>query len=82
MPYKLWTLRTSVNFIGKHSVDITSDDEVVSFLTIDCGVERELWNYLSVYTDIRNITNSEGAWWTNQYGIPGIGLYIGLKARY
>ena len=82
VPYKLWTLRTSVNFIGKHSVDITSDDEVVSFLTIDCGVERELWNYLSVYTDIRNITNSEGAWWTNQYGIPGIGLYIGLKARY
>ncbi|MBT4483275.1 MAG: TonB-dependent receptor [Candidatus Latescibacteria bacterium] len=81
-PYKKWLFRGAVHFFGEHYLEIDSDDTDDSFFTIDFGVERELLSFLSVYIDIRNITDSDGTWWTSQYRIPGIGLYAGLKSRF
>jgi len=81
--FSSWKLRASLQFYGKHHVDINSDDVENSFFTIDMGVDRKLWKqHLSMYFDLRNITNSKGSWWTNKYKIPGIGLYLGIKAHY
>ena len=81
-PYKKWLFRGAIHFFGEHYLEIDSDDTAGSFFTIDLGAERELLSFLSVYIDIRNITNNDGTWWTSQYQIPGIGLYAGLKSRY
>jgi len=83
IPYKFWKLRASLQFNGEHHVEINKDDRADSFLTIDLGVDRVLWKqYISMYLDLRNITNSKGSWWTDTYQIPKIGLYIGIKAHY
>ena len=82
VPARKWLLHGTVNIVGSHTVQTGSTDEVDPFLTVDCSVERELMKYLSVYVDVRNITNSDGAWWTNQYRIPGTGLYGGFKVHY
>lgn len=81
--YRSWILRTSLQFYGEHHVEINSDVVEDSFLTIDIGVERKPWKqYLSMYLNLRNITNSKGSWWTDKYKIPGIGLYLGVKVHY
>ena len=83
IPRRFWKLRASLQFTGKHYVEINKDDIEDSFVTIDLGVDRELLKqYISMYLDLRNITNSKGSWWTDTYQIPGIGLYIGIKAHY
>jgi len=81
--FSSWKIRAALQFYGEHYVEINSDDIEDSFFTIDIGVDRELWKqHLSMYFDLRNITNSKGSWWTNKYKIPGIGLYLGVKAHY
>ena len=83
IPRRFWKLRASLRFTGEHYVEINKDDIEDSFVTIDLGVDRELWKqYISLYLDLRNITNSKGSWWTDTYQIPEIGLYIGIKAHY
>ncbi|HDY88753.1 MAG TPA: hypothetical protein ENH82_11670 [bacterium] len=89
IPRKFWKIRASMQFYGEHYVekyskDVINSDEVEdSFLTIDIGVDRELWKkYISMYMDLRNITNSKGSWWTDKYKIPGIGIYLGVRAHY
>ncbi|MFC1692135.1 hypothetical protein ACFL1R_01360 [Candidatus Latescibacterota bacterium] len=80
-PKRKWILRGSLRFMGKHFVELGSKEFVKSFITIDCGIERELWKSLGVFIDIRNITNNSGSWWTDKYKMPGIGLYTGLKTN-
>ena len=81
--FRFWKLRTSLHYYGKHYIETNSDDTEDVFLTIDLGVDRELWKeYLSLYLDIRNITNEKGSWWTEPYEIPGAGLYLGIRAHY
>ncbi len=81
--YSSWELRASMQFYGKHYVDINSDDIEDSFFTVDFGIEKKLWKqYLSMYLDFKNVTNSKGSWWTDRYKIPGTGIYFGVKAHY
>ena len=83
IPYRFWKIRALLLFTGKHYIDVDSDETKGSFFILDLGVDRELWKqYLSMYLDIRNITNSKGTWWTERYQIPGVGLYVGIKAHY
>ena len=82
LPYRLWTVRGSLNYMNKHYVETGLDDAVDWFVTMNCGVERELWKYYRLYIYLRNITNFKRSWWTSQYKIPGIGLYAGLKMEY
>ncbi|MFC1538062.1 hypothetical protein ACFL6H_01435 [Candidatus Latescibacterota bacterium] len=83
IPHKFWKIRTSLNYIGKHYVETNKSDSENSFVIIDLGVDREIYKqYISMYLDLRNMTNSEGSWWTGRYNVPGIGMYIGLKAHY
>lgn len=80
----LWTLRSELTYYGSHTVDIT--DPSISedgFFTVDVGVDRTIYKqFVSMYLDIRNLTNSDGAWWSGQYSIPGVGLYLGIRAHY
>ena len=83
IPHRLWKIRASLLFYGEHYLEINSDDKEKSFYTLDIGVDRQLWKkYISMYMDLRNITKSKGSWWTDKYKIPGIGLYVGIKAHY
>ncbi len=83
VPHKFWKIRASLLFYGEHYLEINSDDKEESFYTLDIGVDRKLWKkYINMYLDLRNITNSKGTWWTDKYIIPGIGLYLGIKAHY
>jgi len=83
VPRNRWILRSALRYMSKHYLETTSGADEDFFFTIDFGVERELFKYLSVYVDIRNIANyKKGSWWTKQYAPPGIGIYGGLKARY
>ena len=81
-PHGKWILRGALTVMGEHHVEMGKNDIVDPFFSVDCGVERELLRYLDLYFNVRNLTNSEGSWWTDMYGIPGTGLYAGLKARY
>ena len=81
--YRFWRLNGRLRFMGEHHVRNGSAAVEDGFFTVDLGIERSLLNeHLSIYFDVRNITNTEGAWWTGQYEIPGAGMYIGLKAAY
>jgi hypothetical protein len=83
IPDPLWRIYGTFKFMGKHHVEKGSDDIAKAFLTIDIGAEREiLKKYIDGYVDIKNLLNSSGAWWTDEYRIPGIGVYAGVKARY
>lgn len=83
IPFDLWVIRTTLQYFGKHSVALNSDDKANAVFEVDLGAERQLWKkYISMYMDIRNITNSKGSWWTDRYRVPGIGLYAGIKAKY
>ena len=80
---EFWRFRGSVRYFGKHYIENGKNDREDGFVTIDVGVDRELWDeHLRLYVDLRNMTDSEGAWWTNRYEIPGAGLYAGLKLDY
>jgi len=73
----------SLNYFGEHYVlrDDTAKED--GFLTVDLGAELTIWSEsLGLFVEAHNITNSEGAWWTNPYNIPGIGLYAGIRATY
>lgn len=77
------TLYGSVNYFGEHYVLQGSTAKEDGFLTVDLGAELTFWSEsLGLFVEARNITNSEGAWWTNPYGIPGIGLYAGIRGTY
>ncbi|HUT62560.1 MAG TPA: hypothetical protein VMZ04_01260 [Anaerolineae bacterium] len=82
IPYRQWTVHGSLSFMSKHYIETGLDDTIDWFVTLNCGVERELREYLCLYINIENITNSQRSWWTSQYKIPGIGLYAGLKTEY
>ncbi|MFC1551398.1 hypothetical protein ACFL6P_02415 [Candidatus Latescibacterota bacterium] len=83
IPHGLWKIRASLTYTGKHYVELNKDDSESSFVMIDLGVDREvLKQYISMYVDLRNITDSNGSWWTARYNVPGIGIYIGIKAQY
>ena len=77
------TFYGALNYFGEHYVlrDDTAKED--GFLTVDLGAELTIWNEsLGLFVEARNITNSEGAWWTNPYNIPGVGLYAGIRATY
>ena len=81
--YQVWRLRGSLRYFGKHYVEKDSGEREDGFVTIDVGVDRKLWDErLSLYVDLRNLTDSGGAWWTSRYAIPGAGLYAGFKVEY
>lgn len=82
VPRSRWKISGALNFTGEHYIQTGSGDTVDAFVTVDMGVERDIRNIFNIYCDLRNITNSEGAWWTDGYQIPGIGLYAGVKVRY
>ncbi len=83
MLFRTWRLRSSIRFMGEHNIVRDSGNTEDSFMTIDVGVDRQLWKqYLSLYIDLRNLTNADDAWWTNGYRMPGAGLYAGIKAVY
>ncbi len=82
VPRRKWKIRGALNFTGEHYVETGSGNTVDAFVTVDMGVERDIRNHFNIYCDLKNITNSEGAWWTDRYQIPGIGFYAGVKARY
>ncbi|GAJ10835.1 unnamed protein product, partial [marine sediment metagenome] len=82
VPRRKWKIRGALNFTGEHYVQTGSGDTVDAFVTVDMGVERDIRNLFNIYCDLRNITNSEGAWWTDGYQIPGIGFYAGVKVNY
>jgi hypothetical protein len=76
-------LYSNLRLKGKHYIERGSDATAKAFMTIDIGAEREvLPRYIIAFGEIRNLLNSSGAWWTEEYGIPGIGFYIGLRAKY
>jgi len=76
------TLRMTgrVSFYGEHRVDGAVDDTADGFVKIDCGIERDFIDLFDLWFEIRNITGSEGAWWTDDYLIPGIGLHAGIQS--
>jgi hypothetical protein len=78
--WRSWTIRGTLNVVGEHPSWRGAGKED-GFLTIGCGVEREFFDFISVYFDLRNLTNAEGTWWTSRYEIPGAGMYGGLKLR-
>lgn len=81
--YQLWRFQGSVRYFGKHYVEKDSSAREDGFITIDVGIDRKLWDkHLRLFVDLRNLTNSNGAWWTSRYEIPGAGLYAGLKLDY
>jgi hypothetical protein len=83
IPHELWNIRAVMRYVGIHYIDQATTDSESSFVMIDVGVDRTLLeDYISMYVDLRNITDSDGVWWTGRYTVPGIGLYIGLKAQY
>ncbi len=69
-------------FYGDHRVDAATVDKAEGFMTIDCGVEREFLDMFELWFELRNITDAEGAWWTDDYLIPGIGLYAGISTLF
>jgi len=77
-----WIVSAGLNLVGEHYTTAGTNDTEDGFMTIDCGIERELWENLTVYCDVRNLTNAEGAWWTNSYLIPGTGIFAGVKLGY
>ncbi|MBN1290731.1 MAG: TonB-dependent receptor [Candidatus Latescibacteria bacterium] len=80
---RLWKFRCSIRYFGKHTIQWDSDVEEDEFFVVDVGVDREIFRkYLSIYFDVKNLTNNDGAWWTDQYQIPGTGMYVGLRAEY
>ncbi len=79
--WRSWTLRGTLNVVGEHAVMAGAPGKEDGFLTIGCGVEREFFDFISVYFDLRNLTNAEGTWWTSRYEMPGAGMYGGLKLR-
>lgn len=76
-----WTFHGTLNVVGEHAVMAGAPGKEDGFLTIGCGVERDFFDFFSVYFDLRNLTNAEGTWWTSRYEIPGAGMYGGLKLR-
>ena len=79
----VWRLRGSAHLYGKHHVERGSTDTEDSFLVVDVGVDRDLWlDYVSAFIDLRNLTDAEGSWWSEEYRVPGIGLYAGVHAHY
>lgn len=82
IPAEKWRVYGAAHYYGSHFILAGSTATTDPFVTIDIGAARELWSYLSVYTEVKNLTNSDGAWWTTDYGIPGIGIYAGLRAGY
>ncbi|MDP2984306.1 MAG: hypothetical protein Q8O92_13380 [Candidatus Latescibacter sp.] len=83
IPGSHWLLYGTMRFTGTHYVEKGSLDTAKGFLTIDIGAEREIWGKsVKGYVDIKNLLNSGGAWWTDEYRIPGIGVFAGVKARY
>jgi hypothetical protein len=82
-PATPWLLYSVLRLKGKHYLEQGSDATAKAFMTVDIGAEREvLPGYISAFGEIRNILNSGGAWWTEEYRIPGIGLYLGIRAKY
>ena len=81
-PVEKWRIYAAARYWGEHYIALGSNSTVDSFMTFDLGASRELWEYLSVYSEVKNLTNVDGAWWTNDYSIPGIGIYAGIRARY
>ena len=83
IPGKSWLVRGTARYSGEHFIALDSDVIEKGFLTLDAGVEREFPMYhLRATLEIHNLLNSRGSWWTDEYRIPGIGLYAGLTARY
>jgi hypothetical protein len=83
IPYSVWRLYGTLRYTGSHYVEKGSDETAKAFLTIDTGVSREIFgNSADGYVEIKNLLNSSGAWWTDEYRIPGIGLFAGVKARF
>ena len=83
IPREQWLIRGTVRYYGKHFVARDSDATEKEFMTLDAGAERSFpWYHMKAVFEIRNLTNSRGAWWTDEYRIPGIGVYAGLTARY
>lgn len=81
-PVGKWKVYGTLRVLGEHYISAGSDDTEDGFFTVDVGVERELLDILSAFVEVRNLTNSDGAWWTSQYEIPGTGLYGGLKTGF
>ncbi len=83
VPRRPWNLYSTLHIHGKHTVEKGLTDTANAFLTIDVGGERPVYaENLRACLEIRNLLNSSGAWWTDEYRLPGIGLYAGLKAHY
>jgi len=83
IPKNPWTIYSTLQLAGKHYTEMGTDASAKAFMTVDAGVEREVVRrYADMYAEIKNLLNSSGAWWTEDYRIPGIGLYIGIRARY
>lgn len=83
VPRELCTVRCALKFMGTHYVAKDSNSSEKGFMTMDVGMEREFpRNHVRASVEIRNLLNSNGTWWTDEYRIPGVGLYARLWARY
>jgi len=80
-PVEKWVVRGELNVTGRRTVETGSDDTVGSFYVLDCSVEREFLGDYRFYCRLRNVTNSGGSWWTEEYEIPGIGLLAGVRVN-
>ncbi|MFC1608253.1 hypothetical protein ACFL47_09805 [Candidatus Latescibacterota bacterium] len=81
--YESWRLYGAIRYVGEHYIDTAGNESEDGFITFDVGVERVFLNrHLSFYVDLRNLTNTEGAWWSGPYPIPGTGLFTGLNMHY
>lgn len=82
-PGQAWTFQAQAHFSGKHAVELNSAETEASFLLIDLGAERVLVrDSISLFMELRNITDADGSWWSGNYRIPGIGFYMGAKTHY
>ncbi len=77
-----WVVKGKMTFRGEHYTTFGTNDKEDAFMMLDCGVEREIKQKVTLYCDFRNLTDADGAWWTDDYQVPGIGFYAGLRAGY
>jgi hypothetical protein len=78
-----WTFRSTLRLTAGHATGNPLTGRVSGFGTLDAGAERRLFGgRASLTLDMRNLLNSDGAWWSEEYPIPGIGLYAGIRADY
>jgi hypothetical protein len=82
VPYTNWKLMGALRFYGHHYTDIATNQKAGSFLLLNAGAEYTTDYGMTTAIEIRNLTNSHGAWWTDKYKVPGIGLYAGVRAKY